>query len=310
MYHRIALLLALTLTACGPKDTVDIAVLNDSPANLYWKTLGDGLTDTAKTINKSVYIQSLSTLRDAQEQANQCENALLRQPKAIIFAAINQVNLIPCFKKATAAGVVLVDMDGNFSKADTENNGVNVVFSVASNNYELGKKAAEYVGGLTGKALVIEGAAGSHPSIQRVAGFKENIPTTLQVVATLGADWDMQKAANITNDTLTTNPDLAVVFAANDGMALGVVEALKTANRTDVKVLGVDGNADAVKAIKEGRLTASMAQLPYLMGKLALEKTAAYLDNPQPMDFNQYVPIMALDKSVLEGKDELLQYVR
>ena len=310
MYRSVILLVALFLVGCGQKESVDIAVLNDSPANLYWKTIQDGVTDAAKLTNKKVYVQSLGTLRDAQEQANQCENALMRKPKAIIFAAVNQVNLIPCFKKATAAGIALVDMDGNFSKADVEKNSLNVIFSVSSNNYELGKLAAEYLKGLSGKALVIEGASGSHPSIERVAGFKENAPSGLSVVATMGGDWDALKAANITNDTLTNHPDLTVVFAANDGMALGAVEAFKTRNRADIKVIGVDGNSDAVEAIKEGKLTASMAQLPYLMGRLALEKTAAYLNNPQPQKFNQYIPIIALDKAVLESNNRLLQYVR
>lgn len=302
--------LAIFLTACGQKDKVDIAVLSNSMSNPYWKTIYDGASDTAKTLGKSVYIQTLAKVGDAEEQANQCENALLRQPKAIVFAAVNQVNLIPCLQKATHAGVVLVDMDGNFSKADAEKNGLNVAFSVGSNNYDLGKLAAEYVKKITGKVLVIEGAAGSYPSIQRVAGFRDNIPSTLTVVATLRGDWDMLKAANITNDTLTTHSDLTVVFAANDQMALGAVEALATKGHTNVTVLGVDGNIDAVKAIKEDKLTASMAQLPYLMAKQALEKTAAYLDNPVPVDYNQYVPILALDKAALESKNDLLQYVR
>ncbi len=302
--------LIVLLGACSKKDGSDIAVLSNSMSNPYWKTIYDGISDTAKNLNKTVYIQTLTRVGDAEEQANQCENALLHHPKAIIFAAVNQVNLISCLQKASAAGVVLVDMDGNFSEADAQKNDLNVAFSVASNNSDLGRLAANYVKNISGKVLVIEGASGSYPSIERTAGFKENIPTALNVVATLSADWDMLKAANITNDVLTNHPDLTVIFAANDQMALGAVEALAAKGRTDIKVIGIDGNADAVKAIKEGRLTASIAQLPYLMGKQALEKTATYIDQPTPIKFQQYVPILTLDKTALESKNDLLQYVR
>ncbi len=298
------------LTSCAPKNEVDIAVLSNSVSNTYWKTIYDGVIDTSKTIDKSVFIQTLTKVGDAEEQANQCENALLRRPKAIIFASVNQVNLISCLRRASEAGIVLVDIDGNFSKADAEKHNLNVVFSVASNNYDLGKLAAEYVNNTSGKALAIEGAAGSHTSAQRILGFKENVAPNLTVVATLGGDWDMLKAANIMNDVLIAHQDLSVIFAANDQMALGAAEALAAKNRSDIKVIGVDGSVDAVQAIKEGKLTASMAQLPYLMAKQALEKTSAYLDNPVPMDYNQFVPILSLDKTVLNTQNELLQYVR
>ena len=133
----------------------------------------------------------------------------------------------------------------------------------------------------------------------------------MQVVATLSADWDLQKAVNVTNDILTTTPELNVVFAVNDSMALGAAEALKMSGRKGVKVFGIDGIKDALKAIEDGRMTASVSQLSYLMGKTALEKTAAYLDNPQPMEYSQYTPMITIDKAMLEQKSEpLLKYVR
>ncbi|TGR92531.1 sugar ABC transporter substrate-binding protein, partial [bacterium M00.F.Ca.ET.191.01.1.1] len=94
----------------------------------------------------------------------------------------------------------------------------------------------------------------------------------LQIVASLPGDWDRGKAASIATDTLTAHPDLVAIFCANDGMALGAVEAVYAAGKgQQVTMIGVDGNVDAVKSIKEGRLNASVAQLPYLVGKQAVE---------------------------------------
>jgi D-allose transport system substrate-binding protein len=310
--YLLFLVSLLALAACKPeKPHTDIVVLNNSTTNPYWKTIDDGFRDTAQTLGLELYIQSLNKIGDAEEQANQCENALLHKPKAIIFAAVNQFNLIPCLKKASQAGIVLVDIDGNFNEKDAKDNNLNVVFSVASSNYDLGKMAATYVVHVQGKALVIAGQDGSYPSILRVSGFKENVSATLDIIGPLPGDWDMAKASTLTTDTLGTTPDLKVVFAANDQMALGAVEGLWSQGRKDIIVIGVDGNADAVKAIKEGRLTASIAQLPYLMAKQALEKTAAYLQAPTPQVYEQRVPILTLDKEMLDRNEEpLLQYVR
>ena len=102
----------------------------------------------------------------------------------------------------------------------------------------------------------------------------------MEIVASLPGDWDHGKAASITNDILARNPDLVAIFAANDGMALGAVEAVYAAGKGEqVTIIGVDGNSDAVKSIKEGRLNASVAQLPYLVGKQAVEDPLA---SPRP----------------------------
>lgn len=303
----------LVLGACEPQGKADIAILNNSPSNPYWKTLSEGIKDTSKALKRPVFMQTLTKADDAEEQANQCENALLRQPKAIIFASANRINLIPCFKKANAQGILLVDVDGGFTQQDAARNKVKVAFSVASDNVALGQQAADYLRAkkIKGAALILEGPSGNNNSIRRIKGFKNHKPAGLKIVASLSADWDRLKAANVTNDVLTAHPDLKVVFAANDQMALGAAETLLSQGRRDVIVIGIDGTKDAVKAIKEGRMTASVAQLPYLMAKQALEKTVAYLDKPAPVPFQQYVPILTLDKDMLDqGTDPLLAYVR
>ncbi len=107
------------------------------------------------------------------------------------------------------------------------------------------------------------------------------------------------------------HPDLVAIFAANDGMALGAVEAAYAAGRgEDIIVIGVDGNVDAVKSIREGRLNASVAQLPYLVGKQAVERITEVINGGEVEEF-QFVDTMVLTQEVLEaGEHPLLQYVR
>lgn len=291
--------------------TGEYAVLIKSLANPYWKIVYDGLIDTSKDLQIPVYIQGLAAEDQAEAQLNQCENILVRKPKALLFSAVNSYNLLPCLKRADQSGIPLVDLDGNVTEELAKKEGIKVAFSVASNNYELGEKAALYLAGKSGKVLVIEGLPGSEPGELRVKGFKENLSAGLTVVSSLPGDWDRLKAANIVSDTLTQHPDLKYIYAVNDLMALGAVESVSARGIKDLEIVGIDGISDAVKAIESGALSASIAQLPYLIAKEGLEKARKYVAHKEQFAFNQYVPVVTLDREVLASKkDPLLKYVR
>lgn len=292
-------------------DDAEIAVLIKGMANPYWKSLHDGVIDKAKELGINVYIQGSDTDSDAEAQLNLCSTMLLRRPKALIFGAVNSINLAPCLREASKLGIQLVAVDGGTGKADAEKMGIRLNFSVASDNYELGRKAAAYLSGKRGEVLLIEGLPGNVPGELRRKGFVENLPDGLKVVASQPGDWDRLKAADITNAVITRYPNLAAVFAANDLMALGAAEALSARNMKGITVIGIDGIGDAVKAIMADRLTVSVAQLPYLMGSEAVEKTYYFIKGKATYEFNQSVPVVTLDKNVLTKKDEpLLKFVR
>lgn len=311
LIHSILILSTLGFGVAAKAEEALITALINDTSNPYWKTLEEGLKDTSEDLGLRTDIYSLRNASDAEGQLNQCETALLKKPKAIIFAAVDSVNLASCLRKANEKEILLVDIDGNIDEKRAKEMGITVAFSVASNNYDLGKKAADYIQGQNGKILVIEGASSSQPGNLRVNGFRENIGRNLEIVVSQSADWDRLKAADIVNRVLIQHPDLSFIFAANDTMALGAVEALRAANKSGIQVIGIDGTTDAVKAIKSGRLTASVAQLPYLMAKESLKKTSRYLAGEKSLSFYQYVPVVTLDKAVFENNDEtLIQYVR
>ena len=312
-------LVFISSSAYADNEKAGIAALINDTSNPYWQTFYDGVKETGEELEQAIDIYVLGNATDAEGQLNQCEVALLKKPKAMLFAAVNGINLGPCLRKANEQGVILVDVDGNVDQALAAQMGVTLAFSVASNNYELGVKAAHYLDGKSGKVLILEGLPGSQPSRLRVQGFNETLPEGLEVIAGPAAwhfgwdpaDWDRLKAGDITGRILAAHPDLTAIFAANDTMALGAVEALRAAGHENVIVIGVDGVADAVTSIKEGRLNASIAQLPYLMGREAVIKTVKQLAGEETYDFQQYVPILTLDKETLEnGDNDLLQYLR
>ena len=307
----MCLLVLLSLFPDPARAADSIAALISDTSNPYWKSFEYGLRDSAAEQRVTVDIYTLQNATDAEGQLNGCEAALLKSPRAILFAAVNGMNLAACLKKAQQRAIALVDVDGNVDEKLAAAMGVTVAFSVASNNYDLGTKAAGYLSGKTGKVLVIEGLSGSQPNELRVKGFKEHLGPDFQIVGSHPAEWDRLKASEIAGRVIIQHPDLAVVFAANDTMALGAAESLRAVGKEGVAVIGIDGSSDAVKAIKEGRLTASVAQLPYLMAKEAVAKTVRYLGNRTAMSFHQYVPIVTLDAVTLgKADDPLLLYLR
>ena len=121
---------------------------------------------------------------------------------------------------------------------------------------------------------ILEGVAGTFTSIQRVNGFMERIATypDIEIVASVPADYEVEKGLNVATDILTANPDVAAIYCCNDNMALGAVEALRAQNLLGkVIVLGVDGTGDAYTSIAAGEMTATVDQFPAVNGAAAVE---------------------------------------
>jgi D-allose transport system substrate-binding protein len=320
MTKRFAILLALGGFLTAPLQAETYGVLMKTLSNPFWGAMELGVRDGAKEAGVEYYLQAVESDQAAEPQLNVCNTMLERKPDAMITAAINSTILLPCLKRANEMGIPVVDLDGNLDHQIAAKAGVDISFSIGSDNIAAGAQGAEYLVEQLGRrakgpVLVIEGLSGNITGQKRANGFKDRLAELapgLDVVASLPGDWDRGKAANITNDTLIAHPGLVAIFAANDGMALGAVETVYAAGKQNqVVVIGVDGNSDAVKSIKSGRLSASVAQLPYLVGKQAVEKVAEIKAGAKVGKDWIYVPTMVLTKEILDkGTEPMLEYVK
>jgi len=322
--RRMAAVVAAGVLAMGfaavaqAQDKPVYGVLMKTLSNPFWGAMEQGVKDGATEAGVEYFLQAVESDQAAEPQLNTCNTMLERKPAVMITAAINSTILLPCLKQATDAGIPVIDLDANLDHDIAAKAGVKIAFTIGSDNTAAGAKGADYLAEKLGKdakggVLVIEGLAGNITGQKRAKGFAEELAKAapgLKIVASLPGDWDGQKAANIANDTMTANEDLVAIFCANDTMALGAVEATRAAGKDKIVVIGVDGNSDAVKSIKAGRLTASVAQLPYLVGKQAVEKAKAVLAGEKVDEFT-YVQTLVLTKEVIEeNKDPALQYVK
>ena len=310
--------LTFAASAAFAADKPVFGVLMKTLSNPFWGAMEKGVDVGAKNAGVDVYLNAVESDQAAEPQLNACNTMLQKKPAAMITAAINSTILLPCLKQANEMKIPVADLDNNLDPAITKKAGVDVAFHIGSDNEAAGAKGADYLVNVLGKdakgpVLVIEGLSGNITGEKRAHGFAEELKKAapgLKIVASLPGDWDSLKAANITNDTLQRTPNLVAIFCANDDMALGAVEAARSAGKDKLIVIGVDGNVNAVKSIKAGRLNASVAQLPYLVGMEAVEDMKKLLDGGKVAEMT-YVPTLVLTKQVLEAnKDPLLQYVK
>lgn len=315
----VALLLSLLFISPGvAAETSDeyIFVLR-TRSNPYWQPMVDGINETAKAAGIKATVYQTQSDTAAEEQLNICQAALGRKPKFLAISAITSAVGVQCMKQATAQGAQVADMDAGFTPDEAKQAGFTLAFTVGSNNYKIGQDAAAYLAAHAPKPdvkiLVLEGAPSSLQGRQRADGFKDKIKTLMPqavVVASISANWERLQAMSTTTDILQREPTLDVIYAANDVMALGAAEAVRVTGHAPVMIIAVDGTADARKAVEQGRMTATIAQLPYLVGKRAVEK-AIDVVNGKPTTLIEVTPTPVLDKKTLTDMDsDAMRYVR
>lgn len=293
----------------------EYAFLLRSRGNPYWQTMASGIEEAGKTLGAKVTVLMMESESAAEDSVNLCNTLIERKPNLLGIAAANVPSGLQCLKRAQERGIRVADLDGSITPEDAKNGGVKLSFTVGSDNFQIGGQAADVavrqIGDKPIRAFILEGAPGSIQGIKRADGFRTRLKLlapSAQIVASISADWERLKAVNNTNDILSRSPDLSLIFAANDVMALGAVESLRASGRNNVLVLGVDGTADARRAVMEGRLYATIAQLPFLIGKRAVE-LAVKQDTGDTI--SEITPSAVVTQEALEKKtDPLLQYVR
>ncbi len=314
----MALSLAFVINSNGAIAADKFVFILPSLGNPYWQTVKKGIEDSGKQTGSTTVVLSAVSDQAKEEFLNLCQAAISQKPSMIVICTTTDTTTLQCLREVQSRKIKVGVIDHMISNEQAKKAGVKLSFSIGTNNIMLGEKAAQFVVGKikspAPKVLILEGVVGNTNSANRVDGFKKSLAKSLpaaKVVNTVSADWDRLKALNLTSDTLQRTPDLIVVFAANDMMALGAAEAIRAAGKTkNIMVVGIDGVPDARKAIQSGRLTASVAQLPYLIGKRSVELAIESMKG-KDTGAREQTPLVVLTKTVLESnKDPLLKYVR
>ena len=278
--------MSLSLAACNRSSAADTAAGGTKSATLVISTLNnpffvsvaDGAKAKAKNLGMTIDVQNANNADQAS--LDLASAALNKKPSVLIIDPVSSASGGSIVTLANTGGVPVVAFDRMPESGDLK-------AFIGYDAIQAGKNGAKAMGealGGRGKIVEIQGIMGTSVAQERSKGFNEGIKAFpgIKIVATQPAEFDRGKALNVMTNVLQSNRDIDGVYAANDEMALGVIAALKAAGLTDrVKVVGNDGIADAVKAIKDGTLYATNAESPFALGSEVMALAAKVANGEQ-----------------------------
>ncbi|MDR1178747.1 MAG: substrate-binding domain-containing protein [Spirochaetaceae bacterium] len=244
--------------------------------------------------------------QDAQEdvvkQQDHVNTLITKGAKALVVVPVNTSAMAPITKAAQDAKIPLIYVNRNPFGSD--NPPANVYY-VGSQEIVAGQLQMEAMGKLLngqGGVCILMGKLDNEGAILRTQGNEETIASKfsgMRVLAKETGNWQRDQGMSLTENWLTTyGNNLKGILGNNDEMALGAVEALKAAGRTDIIVMGVDAIPDALAAVANGSLSATVLQDAVGQGRGAGEAAHKALQNQTQPPIN-WVPFVLIDKSNL-----------
>nr|2IOY_A Chain A, Periplasmic sugar-binding protein [Caldanaerobacter subterraneus subsp. tengcongensis]2IOY_B Chain B, Periplasmic sugar-binding protein [Caldanaerobacter subterraneus subsp. tengcongensis] len=249
--------------------------------NPFFVTLKNGAEEKAKELGYKIIVED--SQNDSSKELSNVEDLIQQKVDVLLINPVDSDAVVTAIKEANSKNIPVITIDRSA-------NGGDVVCHIASDNVKGGEMAAEFIAkALKGKGNVVEleGIPGASAARDRGKGFDEAIAKypDIKIVAKQAADFDRSKGLSVMENILQAQPKIDAVFAQNDEMALGAIKAIEAANRQGIIVVGFDGTEDALKAIKEGKMAATIAQQPALMGSLGVEMADKYLKGEKIPNF-------------------------
>jgi len=232
--------------------------------NPFFVTLVEGAQAAADKLGVTLTVADAGD--DVTKQVSNVEDLVATGISVLIINPVDSDAVTGVVEAAMAKGVRVISVDRAV-------NGVEIDCQIASDNVLGAELATQYIVDTLGegvKVAELEGIPGASAAIDRSAGFHNIADTKLDVVAKQTANFDRTQGMSVMENILQANSDIQAVFAANDEMALGAVEAISGAGKK-VMVMGFDATDDAIEAIKTGRMAGTIAQQPALIGSTAVE---------------------------------------
>ena len=245
------------------KDTIALAVSTlDNP---FFVTLKEGAEKEASKLGYNLVV--LDSQNDPSKELSNVEDITVRGAKVLLINPTDSTAVANAVRVANKKNIPVITLDRGAAQGD-------VVSHIASDNVAGGKMAGDFIAeklGDNAKFIQLEGIAGTSAARERGEGFKQAVQAhKFEILASQPADFDRTKGLNVMENLLTAQPNVQAVFAQNDEMALGAIRAVQAANKS-VLIVGFDGTDDGVKAVKSGKLGATIAQQPDLIGALGVQ---------------------------------------
>jgi len=281
-----------------------IALVMKTLTNPFFVDMENGARKAENEFGIRLIVRTAAQETSIEQQIQIVEELILQKVNAIVIAPGSSVQLVSVLKKAQDAGIKIVNIDNRFDPAECEKQGLTGVPFISVRNDDAAYQSTEEIIKLAKfpcEAMIIEGIKDAENSQLRVAGAKKGFSETegVELVALESADWKIDEAYELAKRLFSEHPNVKLVFAANDMMALGVVQYLKESNRKDVLLAGFDNLDDARQAIKAGWMQASIDQQADVQGYMGV-KTAINMIEGVEVEAETYIPIKVITDENIE----------
>lgn len=233
--------------------------------NPFFIEMEKGARRAEKELNIELLVKTAAQETSIEQQIQIVEDLIIAKVDAIVIAPGDSQRLVPVLKKAEDAGIKLVNIDNRLDANAIKQAGVQTIPFISVDNENAAYASAKFItdGVAPGsQAVILEGVRSADNARQRMEGakraFSEN--KAVKLVASESANWKIDEGYSVTKQVFAKHPDINLLFAANDMMALGALKFLQETKRSQVKVAAYDALDEAVVEIKSGRLAVTVDQ--------------------------------------------------
>lgn len=302
------------LSAAKAADVVGLSVA--TLANPFFQGMTKGV-QAGIAAHPDLRLINTSANGDANTQTNQVTDLINQHVSALILNPINANSIVPVVKEANRKGIPVFTLDRGAACG-----GCQVNF-LETDNEALGKEGADFIadklkqryGSIKGNVVDLEGLLGTTAGDEREKGFatefealQKNNPD-LKLVAKQAADFDADKAFNITTQLLAAHSDIDAIFNGNDDNAVGAVRAIRQADRAEpignpkhIIIISIDGTEQALSDIRKGQMDGTLSQNPVTMAEQSVKYVEAYLHGDKAsIPAHQFWPHMLITKANIDS---------
>ncbi len=282
-------------------EKLELALVPPAMESPFYAAVIEGARPKAEELGYDLTVLSPEKNDDAAGQVKIVEDLVQRGVGGIAVCAHDDKAIVTAVKKANEAGIPIVIFNSLTDLPDGD------VYAYTGYDQEAGgANIADWVNKvMDGKAnvAILEGLPGFHTTA-RAGGFTKRIEEKypdIKVVATQAADWAREKGMNVATNMFQANDTIQVFYGLNDEMALGAAQAMKQIGKEGILTVGIDGNPNAMEAIKNDELTATLYVNPGLIGSASIEMLDAALQGkPAPENKRVVIETIVVDKSIVD----------
>lgn len=281
--------------------------------NEYFITMVNGAQQKADELGVKLDIQAGDQHANAAEQLTIVENMITSGVDVICIVPSSSEGLAVALEKCMKANIPVINLDTKLDQSVLDQVGAEVPF-YGTDNFKGGVSAGEYVKAnfkAGTKTAILTGISGQQNAADRRNGFVEGAGDAITIVAEQSANWEVDQGYSATQNILTANPDLQLVYCGNDGMAIGALRAVEEAGKQEqIKVIGFDGVSEALNLIEQGKLLGSVAQYPAEMGIMGVANAIKLLKGETVEQYADTGAKLITTENVAEHKTYIQKFAK